>query len=232
MNKYPYIGKNSNLCGDFSIAIFYGEKRGALLENTIDDIPLHKHLHNFNESEFENITADYLRNTYGKVEGKEHAEFIVKLAEGAGFKVRLNYEGGKSYFNFYDESIVDFWNDEVTSSANGEKLITLPIPPKESEEWPVVGSEVLTLSDSKAIVLAIDKDEAWVKYNDESNRYGYASVRTATLKKPPTPEEDLRDELIDMTIKSMSDDNYDLPHNAYYLVSAIMNKYNIKKKPE
>lgn len=126
---YPYIGK----CKENNLTVLFTSFRsGTTLHCDSSDITeKHKYETGFNEREFKNITADYLRNTYGKLESKEHAEFIVKLAEGAGFKVGLNYEGGKSYFNFYDETIVDFWNDEVTSSANGEKLITIPLPPKE-----------------------------------------------------------------------------------------------------
>ncbi|AGR46566.1 hypothetical protein TW1_050 [Pseudoalteromonas phage TW1] len=136
MNKYPYIGKNSSLCGDFSIAIFYGEKSGALLENTIDEIPLHEHILDFNEREFENITAEYLTNTYGKVESKEHAEFIVKLAEANGFtqnKTGANLKSAKSFI-FYIDRMIGLYEkphfDLVHSSVR--KLITIPLPPKET----------------------------------------------------------------------------------------------------
>lgn len=200
MNKYPYIGKNSSLCGDFSIAIFYGEKRGALLENTIDEIPLHERILDFNEREFKNITAEYLANTYGKVESKEHADFIVKLAESAGFTNRLDYKGESCFFNFYNEGILDFWIDEFSACALGEKKITIPLPPKgkpmeSQKEWPQVGDKALTDSREVVEVVAIDNDVACVKHSFCETKYSYLSMRIKMLSKVPTPEEELESKL-------------------------------------
>lgn len=186
MSKFPYIAESNQskvpwLIYSESLAICLGCESHS-----------YKEISNYDLVEFfsKNITADYLLNTYGKLESKEHAEFIVKLAEGAGFKVGLNYEGGKSYFNFYDETIVDFWNDEATSSANGEKLITLPLPPKDKsmqsqKEWPAVGDEVL-INNLKCKVIGIDGDAYWIKRKKTGN---YDIAKREQLKKPPTPEE-------------------------------------------
>ena len=55
------------------------------------------------------------------------------------------------------------------------------------------------------------------------------SVPYTELKKPKTPEEELRDELISLASNHFNDNRYDLTHNSYYLVSALMDNYNITK---
>lgn len=194
-----------------------------------------------------NITADYLRNTYGKVESKEHAEFIVKLAEGAGIFVDNKFDPSiySCHFSFHElksRAICLGFYSRCAAASRSEKPITLPLPPKDSEEWPQVGDEVLYDGSSDRFEsIKGEVSKVIAKYSFESSDYitikhrnegVFAMVVGSWIKKPPTPEEELRDDLIDMTIKSMSDDSYDLPHNAYYLVSALINKYDIKKKPE
>ena len=276
--KYPYIGKNSDFYGDLSIAIFYGKKLGTLLENTIDGAQLHEIMNNFNESAFENITREYLRNTYGKVESKEHADFIIDLAVKHGFDVVTKFTDSCKYF-YINECELSFYMHKESSPVITCKEITIPLPPKgegstskpielhngtglniktrvietndkivirvedndiyaaddlpkepESKEWPQVGDEVLTASGQAASIVAIDCNEAWVKYENSSIGSGYASVAIATLTKPSTPEEDLAKELEKMVYDGM-DNSYDLNHNCYYLVSGLMKMYDIKKKP-
>ena len=66
--------------------------------------------------------------------------------------------------------------------------------------------------------LAIHGGEAWVKYDDTPIGTGYASVRVATLSKPLTPKENLRDKLI----AAMDNSNTAFQY-ANYLSEAIIN---------
>jgi len=87
-----------------------------------------------------NITHEYLSNTWGVVESKEHAEFIVELAESAkctGLEIaKHKIASGQTFkgvcFNFYtDNGVLWFsFHHESQAKNRGEKQITIPIPPK------------------------------------------------------------------------------------------------------
>ena len=182
------------------------------------------------------ITKEYLENKCVKIESPEHSEFVQKLA----FKAGYSWNAGKNvaftdkeYLFFSGTRITWFWNNE-----NSTEEIQLPMSPEASEEnpetkeWPQVGDEV-SFPSGKGI-LVVDKPDKngiiIVKSTDEDSIDEYKKVSLNALKKPLTPEEKLRDELINTTIKVMSDDSYDLTHNAYYLISGLMKIYDIKKK--
>jgi len=139
-----------------------------------------------------NITREYLANTYGKVESKDHADFIAELAGKHGFDTTAKFTGSCKYF-YISERELSFYMYKDSSPIATCKEITIPIPPKEPEpkEWPKVGDEVLTASKQKASVVAIDSNQVWIKYKDTSIGCGYATVAIATLSKPLTPEEEL-----------------------------------------
>lgn len=80
------------------------------------------------ERKYKNITAEYLTKTYGKVESKEHAEFIVKMAEGAGFTANKDYKHG--HF-FYISTAKYGFASEGFCKYGGTRLITIPLPPKD-----------------------------------------------------------------------------------------------------
>lgn len=73
-----------------------------------------------------NITREHLANTYGKCESQEHADFICKLAENAGFNVKNYCDEGCQWFCFNNYR-VEFYSEEVAKDGN-EKLIHLPLP--------------------------------------------------------------------------------------------------------
>lgn len=100
-----------------------------------------------------------------------------------------------------------------------------PIESK-SDEWPQVGDEAITTSLSLVVILGIDRNTAWVRYKDKPHIYNSLSI--SNLSKPKTPEEELRDDLMDMATAAMSNKDFDLEHNCYYLVSGLMKKFNIK----
>ena len=79
-----------------------------------------------------NITQEYLSNTYGKVESKEHAEFIVELCIVNGIPIiyssntseAKSFEVNKGYISLYSLGINEL-------NVNSQKLITIPLPPKQ-----------------------------------------------------------------------------------------------------
>lgn len=181
--KYPYIANNNLLFYAPNIATIIGDENNA-------------NSHGFkvvaNECDYANITADYLRNTYGKVESKEHAEFIVRLADNAGFYAD-SYHKDFKWFCFYGKNLF-FFNEKSVARDYGEKLITIPMPPKEPKpkEWPQVGDDVLTASKLKGNVVFINGDKAWIEYREklDGNQVDLV-VMTDSLSKPKTPEEEL-----------------------------------------
>lgn len=242
---YPYIG-NSTSKTTGSI-LFYSYKSGVRLE----DIPGHKkgfYCETWNESLFANITHEYLRNTYGKVESKEHAEFIVKLAESAGFKLisaGVSMSSVNSFMIYGDDKAISVYTMKVEHLSNdaGYKLITIPLPPKESEEWPKVGDEVLidsgehlskleNFNGEKCKVIGICDHKGEKVLTLSHGSLGVAALIMGDwIKKPPTPEEELSKELEEMFYSAMNE-SYDENQNCKYLVSGLMKMYDIKKKPD
>ena len=130
--KYPYIGKSQYLG---TVVFFASKDYGAVINSKWED--------SWNEDTFTNITRKYLTNTYGKCESQEHADFICKLAENAGFTPENDYhaEKGRVWFSFNHETGSFF--EEHTAKDDNEKLIHLPLPPKEKpmeETRPVVAT--------------------------------------------------------------------------------------------
>lgn len=187
--EYPYIGE---VMSSGKRVLFYSSKTGMVVS---DDSSSGYFSRVWNERCFKNITREYLNNTYGEVESQEHAEFIAKLGRGCWFNFNKYHEGNK-WFCFTEHSLY-FFNEEFVANDNKEKKITLPLPPKgedmKSEEWPQVGDEVAwspRLS-RKGILLNIHEGMAWIK-----DSYGeFVSIEVNKLKKPTTPEEELREKL-------------------------------------
>ena len=198
-----------------------------------------------------NITHEYLANTYGEVVSPEHAEFIIKLAKNAGFAIGIKsikamcFEFSVDSVSFYEiPSDIFAHNDE-------SKQITIPLPPKsdineaghnlvfaasECKEWPCVNDDVLIDMSGYDVVygrnvdglickvLSIFKDDDTTVYAVNRDGVNYCFIRDL-LKKPKTPEEALRDEII-------KDVN-----NAYYyetdeeeFADMLIRKYNITPK--
>jgi len=261
---YPYIGKGLE---SGSIVLFYEQNTGVTLNSKTWASKSFEYSNCINEDSFENITSEYLSNTYGKIESKEHARLIAKLAEGAGIKfagVDVSAENIKSFI-FYSDGTFCFYKkdaDELVHVREREQ-VTIPLPPKEfigasinssepvaktfetlgytseggvyfkskikEREWPVVGDKVLTASEQKGQVIAIDSEEAWIKYENTSIGKGYASVSIATLSKPKTPEEELRD---DIAVYLCDKYNFITGAEALEITDTLISKYNITKKPQ
>ncbi len=219
--KYPYIGK-ANL--DDSLVLFYSEGCGMCFRSDNWSGGLRV---DYNERAFKNITHEYLANTYGEVQSPEHAEFIIELCESNGLELARQSKRLGNFFSFYVNKFCFLNVDSIVSQHC--KKITIPLPPKadkqESSEWPQVGDEVFykESGNSKGVVLAIDADIAWIK-----NSYGgYSIIDIKSLVKPKTPEEELRDDILDC-------DNFAITEaKANQLANWLTNKgYEIKKKPQ
>ena len=137
------------------------------------------------------------------------------------------------------------------------KLITIPLPPKAEpkiypqenptetpkhfdcvcnkcggkcctglcEDFPKVGDEILTASKSKAKVLAKHGGKLWIEYINGGK--GLNTINAASIQKQKTPEEELRDDILDC-------DNFAITEaKANQLANWLTNKgYEIKKKPQ
>lgn len=129
--KYPYIGDNRF----GQIALIYGKDSAFHVDGKYQG----EFSDSYNEAGVKNIAHEYLANTYGKCESQEHADFICKIAEIHGFNIESEYEKGISFFNFYRDTL-NFWVNESAAKIGIEKLIHLPLPPKENE----MGSQLHT----------------------------------------------------------------------------------------
>lgn len=82
------------------------------------------------------ITHEYLSNTWGVVESKEHAEFIIELAELHGFDAGSYNEDYDTYFYISDDyfyisdDYIGFCVSFEVANSRGERQITIPLPPK------------------------------------------------------------------------------------------------------
>lgn len=214
MNKYPYIGKFAGNCGT-SIALFIGEGKACYLDGDFKTSEKNIFTSDYLECEFKNITAEYLANTRIKICSAEHESFIFELVDGTD----LVCEVSGSYAFIYEDFILDAKKEiaiplppkESEAKITTEAVVagdskTYDVTPLNEwqdgevkwrkvgyveKEWPAVGDEALTSSKQKVSVLAIHGGEAWVKYDGTPIETGYASIRVATLSKPPTPEEEL-----------------------------------------
>jgi len=218
-----------------------------------------------NHENDKNITREYLANTYGKVESKEHAEFIFDLGDINNLSSRTGYtEEYPSWFCFDDDELF-FFDNESDANYNGEKLITIPLPPKQiqtatseeefemqqimknngdnlvlgcedskREEWPCVGDKFIHKGE---LVTCISKgvmskgDEVITFEGADKLSHGSCWNIDAWVKKPKTPEEELRDE-IELIIKESIDEDYSPSANAEHITGEILSKYNITKKPQ
>jgi len=209
-----------------------------------------------------NITPEYLANTYGKVESKEHAEFIVDLGDINNLSSRTGYtEEHPSWFCFNDDDELFFFDNESDANDNGEKLITIPLPPKQiqtatseeefemqqimknngdnlvlgcedskREEWPCVGDKFIHKGE---LVTCISKgvmskgDEVITFEGADKLSHGSCWNIDAWVKKPKTPEEELREwlqERIGYGIASGFD--------CEAITHDLLHHLNITKKPQ
>ena len=138
-----------------------------------------------------NITSEYLANTYGKIESKEHAEFIVELTKANNLDVYVDDEEiERNYFTFNQHGILFFYECSGEAVSLDRKQVTIPMPPKEADEWAKVGDQVCWSNGKrKGELKSICEGWAWIK--DDSGEFVY--LMSKYIKKPKTPEEEFRE---------------------------------------
>lgn len=99
---------------------------------------------------------------------------------------------------------------------------------QDASEWPQVGDEVVTRGGSKGVVKINKPDKDGMIVCDFDGEY--ALTYKSELSKPKTPEEELCDDIVWLTIKHMENKSHPTEINADYLFSDLMGKYNITKK--
>ena len=196
--KYPFIGK-----GKYGSIVLFNDRFSGFAIIHANRV-LEGHWSEYwNESTFINITHEYLSNTWGVVESKEHAEFIIKLAELHGFVVGINpvnamcFEFSVDSVNFYGIASDVFAHNEES------KLITIPLPPK-AKEWPQVGDKVCWGIASSGVIKSLSDGFAWIKRDDND----YSTVYTSSLKKPKSKQDLLIEELQTKLCNNNAVDNY------------------------
>ena len=149
-------------------------------------------------------TKEDLMNTWGVVESKEHAEYIVKLAGLHGFEVGIEprkamcFEFSVDSVNFYSiPSDVFAYNEE-------SKQITIPLPPKE-KEWPQIGDEIEWGSGNIGIIKSLSDEFAWVKRSDN---HQYTTIYASRIKKPKSKQDLLIEELHQKLLANNCSDEY------------------------
>ena len=270
MKSYPYIGQYQTTNTETNV-LYY--KQDCCIH--MDDKE-QKTTDRYREGVFKNITREYLQNTYGEVVSPEHAEFIIELAESAGFKVwSLKRIDEIKTFTFENGELclLSFHHEGLDSRKL--KQITIPLPPKaeskkwtpdfyelgeppkhfdcvcnkcsgkcctgqcdkqESSEWPQVGDEVTLVSMgmamyNKPVKLTYIGDGVGC-YIDLTNSMEYTYAKRETVfEKPKTPEEELRDELIEYLNELGSSARYCFGGNEL-AADELLKSYNIKKKPQ
>ncbi|MCP4989865.1 MAG: hypothetical protein GY928_28550 [Colwellia sp.] len=214
MNTYPTILRLENDTEVLAIK----NKCGIALSYHKDDYEetfVNNYYEDFNGfDKAENITREYLANTKVEIESDEHSRFVQDIVISNGGKWG---DGSKSIKFELSKFIVIDSNLKMTikisshSFANSEnKLVKIPLPPKEpdTKEWPQVGDEVAIIgSDCKFNVISINNGRAWIErsYFDSSvvNTEAHEPLEIFEshivfideLKKPLTPEEELREKL-------------------------------------
>lgn len=108
----------------------------------------------------------------------------------------------------------------------GGKCCTGQCDKQESSDWPQIGDEVQT-SDGVGIVELLPDTKGYYVVSVGGEYYQY---QIDELSKPKTPEDELRDDIVWLTIKHMENKSYPIENNAYFLFNDLMGKYNITKK--
>lgn len=206
-----------------------------------------------------NVTNEYLANTYGEVDSPEHAEFIIELVKNADLKVYIDSpEINRAFFTFNENSMLFFYDSKEDVHKDRRKKITIPLPPKQTQtatpeeefemeqimknagdnlilgcedskcdEWPYLGSKVQT-SDGAGIVELLPDTKGYCVVSVDGEYYQYQIYE---LEKPKTPEEELRDDLIEYLNELGSSAHYCFGSNEL-AADELLKSYNITKKQQ
>jgi hypothetical protein len=194
MKTYPYISTTMNNL------LFYAKDTATLIGDESNQFS-HGFKLTVDESRCENNTHEYLSNTWGAVESKEHAEFIIELAELHGFEL-TGISGRIGKFFAIDDRVIILLDLESVASRFGLK-ITIPLPPK-AKEWPQVGDEVEYRGAKFKVLMTADKS-GHIVADDNGN---YINPHIEDIKKPKSNQDLLIEELQTKLCNNNAVDNY------------------------
>jgi hypothetical protein len=132
--KYPAIIRNDN-----EVEMLLLNEDSAIILSEAHKGEVHDVFPRFRRR-YVDITHEYLSNTWGAVESKEHAEFIIELCEVNGIEVFNGFDIGITHFAIVKNEVVFTYGKPSVSEH--DKQITIPLPPKAKEWVPEVGDEV------------------------------------------------------------------------------------------
>lgn len=237
MKTYPgiYKGKDGGIRFYFNESTFCFNHSPAF-EGWISDENKSEH------KKDKNITAEYLINTYGKVESKEHAEFIKLIAENEGIKCNYMVVSDDIKYFYFSGGVLFFTFSSVDDDRF--KLITIPLPPRDKsmesqKEWPQVGDYVICKSKAdnvrKGELLALTNEYAIVKYDGFEHSLHLGAWE---IEKSISPEEELESE-ISKIIKKKHAELIGGPITSEMIgvmacnaAEIFIKHYDIKKKPQ
>jgi hypothetical protein len=192
--KYPYISTTTNNL------LFYAKDTATLIGDESNQFS-HGFKLTVDESKCENITHEYLSNTWGVVESKEHAEFIIDLAKLHGFGAWNECSDTVGYFIIIDGKIL--FTDSIPIITDKYKKIKIPLPPK-AKDWPQVGDEVEYRGAKFKVLMTADKS-GHIVVDDNGN---YINPHIEDVKKPKSKQDLLIEELQTKLCNNNAVDNY------------------------
>ena len=213
--KYPKILEN--MCSTQTV-IAYDASNVYHLKGLFEG----EYVEDYNTHNTTNVTREFLDSTYGVVESKEHAEFIIKLCDGAGIEYHnVEDEGVKSFI--IDNGAITFFDCEVENLyiSTLMKQIKIPMPPKHivSKEFKVE-EEVTSYDGSKMTIKAICGDLAWCECPTGSLR-----MLTVHLDNIKPYEATLREKVWDVVANTELKDSV-----IDSIVTDLLEEFDIKEK--
>lgn len=171
-----------------------------------------------------NITREYLEGKCVKIESPEHSELVQKLAFNAGFEWT---ESGKVIAHTNAKYLFFYTNGDLTFGVSNKRRVievTIPLPPKaEHKEWPAIGDKASYGGNINCKVVGIHNEVAMILAEHGDYHIAYLSE----LSKPKTEAEILRDDLWEAVLCKVNKGV-----NKDELISDLLDRYNITKKPQ
>lgn len=163
------------------------------------------------DDDCEDITNEFLKSTWGVVESKEHAEFIIELADWSDIDLCGGCSANEAnFFSITTDGQLYLW---ANTSAIPRKRVSITIPLPHKEEWPQIGDEVCWSNGSyKGVVKSVCGCYAWVRESDGE----FNTLWIEGLSKPKTAQDLKIEELQAKLCELNAVDNYIL---AYEIVT-------------